>query len=279
MATTLGIVLLFVMAASRGWITPSMRVGIGLAVSLLVLVAAVELDRRKWRADAILAATGVGIAGLYTTLWASISAYHLISAPAAAPLSALIATIAVGLAIRIKQEPLALFGMSAAMLAPVLVSHHVTAGGVLFAAVMIAAALPLYVRLRWLTVILAVWAIGLAETLVLLGASSFHPGFGLAVVATAVGRSPFRRDHVCARADQDHTHVGRVVRLGHRRKRIYALARRGVPLRRRPAVSRPLAGRADADRGGAGVGDPGRDPVRCAASARQPGRRPRRHLH
>jgi len=51
-ATALGIVLLFVMAASRGWVTPEMRVGLGLIVSLGLLGAAVELDRRAWRADA-----------------------------------------------------------------------------------------------------------------------------------------------------------------------------------------------------------------------------------
>src|SRR3954470_5510327 len=69
-ATTLGIVLLFVLAASRGWVTPPMRVAIGVAVSLGLLAAAVELDRRKWRADSILAAAGSGIAGLYACLWA-----------------------------------------------------------------------------------------------------------------------------------------------------------------------------------------------------------------
>src|SRR3954471_17428213 len=41
LATVLGIVLLFVMAASRGWITPGMRVGIGTAVSLALLGAAI----------------------------------------------------------------------------------------------------------------------------------------------------------------------------------------------------------------------------------------------
>ena len=185
-ATTLGIILLFVMAASRGWITPSMRVGLGVLVSLGLLGAAVELDRRKWRSDAILAAAGVAIAGLYASLWAATSLYHLVSSQAAAPLAALVAAIAVAVAIRIKQEPLALFGMSAAMLAPLLVSLDVTTGGVLFGAVMVAASLPLLVRFGWRLLVTSVWVIGLAETMGLLGLSWQHLGFGGPVVAAAV---------------------------------------------------------------------------------------------
>ena len=135
-ATALGIALLFIMAASRGWVTPPMRVGIGVAVATGMLAAAVELDRRKWRADSILAAAGVGIAGLYTCLWASTSLYEWFEAPVALPLAALIAGLAVAVAIRIRQEPLAVFGVCAAMVAPVLVSLDVTAGGVLFATIM-----------------------------------------------------------------------------------------------------------------------------------------------
>ena len=81
-------------------------------------------------------------------------------------------------AIRIKQEPLALFGMSAAMLAPLLVSHDVTTGGVLFGAVMVAASLPLLVRFGWRHLVTSVWVIGFAETLGLLALSSDHLGFG-----------------------------------------------------------------------------------------------------
>ena len=185
-ATALGIVLLFVMAASRGWITPAMRVGIGVGVSAALLGAAIELDRRTWRSDAILAAAGVAIGGLYASLWAATSLYHLVASAAAAPLAGLIAALAVAVALRIRQEPLAVFGMSAAMLAPILVSEDVTTGGVLFAAVMFAAALPLFVRTEWLRLMIAVWAIGTAETLALLGLSADRIGFGGPVVAAAV---------------------------------------------------------------------------------------------
>ncbi len=185
-ATVLGIILLFVMAASRGWITPSMRVGIGMAVSLGVLGAAIEFDRRAWRSDAILAAAGVGIGGLYASLWAATSLYHLVASAAAAPLAGLIAALAVAVALRIRQEPLAVFGMSAAMLAPLLVSKDVTTGGVLFGAVMLAAALPLNVRTDWLRLPIAVWAIAVAETLALLALSWRDVGFGGPVIAAAV---------------------------------------------------------------------------------------------
>ncbi len=184
-ATVLGIVLLFVMAASRGWVTPPMRVGLGVAVSIVLLAAALEFDRRSWRADAILAAAGAGVAGLYASLWAATWLYHLLSGAAASPLAALIAAAAVAVAIRIRQEPLAVFGVSCAMVAPVLVSLEVTAAGLLFAAAMMAAVLPLYAYLRWSWLVMAASVIGFAEALALLDVSAIHPGFGPAVVAVA----------------------------------------------------------------------------------------------
>jgi uncharacterized membrane protein len=185
-ATALGIVLLFVLAASRGWITPTMRVGIGTAVSLALLGAAIELDRRSWRSDAILAAAGAAIGGLYASLWAATSLYHLVASGAAAPLAALIAALAVATALRIHQEPLAVFGVSAAMLAPAAVSEDVTTGGVLFGAVMLAAALVLLVRTGWRLLAASAWAIGFIEAAVLLALSADHVGFGGPVVAAAV---------------------------------------------------------------------------------------------
>jgi len=157
-ATALGIVLLFVMASSRGWITLGMRVGLGVLVSLGLLAFSFELDRRKLRADAILAAGGAGIAGLYASLWASISAYHLVGKPLGLPLAAAIAALAVALAIRIRQQPLAIFGVVAAMLAPALVSQELTGTGALFGFVIACAGLPLYLRYRWELLAYSIWA-------------------------------------------------------------------------------------------------------------------------
>ena len=195
-ATVLGVVLLFVLAASRGWVTPPMRLGIGVLVSAALLGAAIELDRRTWRADAILAAAGAGIAGLYATLWAAATLYGYVGAAGASGLAAAIAALAVIIAIRFGQEPIAAFGVSAAMLAPVLVgagggsvapgADDITAYAVLYAAVMLAATLPLYARYRWQYLAAGTWAIATAETGVLLAHSSSHIGFGSPIVATAV---------------------------------------------------------------------------------------------
>ncbi len=185
-ATALGIVLLFVMAASRGWVTAPMRVGTGVLVSLVLLGVAIELDRRRWRADAILAAAGVGIAGLYASLWAAASIYHFVSAAPASTLAAVIAACAVAVAIRLRQESLAVFGIAGAMLAPVLVSREVTAGGVLYASLMLAATMPLFVRFEWRRLVSVAWLVGLGEAAALVIASRDHTGFGGPVLAIAV---------------------------------------------------------------------------------------------
>ena len=183
-ATALGVALLFVLAASRGWVTPEMRVGLGMLVSLGLLAAAFDLDRRDWRADAILSAGGAGIAGLYATLWASISMYHFISEALGLPCAAAIAAVAVALAIRVKQEPLAIFGIVAAMLAPTLVSHDVTGAGALFSFVIACAGLPLFWRYRWTWLLVSIWCTAVL-TLAPLYLTT-HTGLSSAVLAGAL---------------------------------------------------------------------------------------------
>ena len=180
-ATALGVVLLFVMAASRGWVTPAMRVGIGFAVSALLIGAAFELDRRKLRAHAILAAGGAGVAGLYASLFAAVSVYHLVGEVVGLAGAAAVALVAVLLAIRICQEPLAIFGIAASMLAPALVEHNVTGAGMVFAAVIAAGGIPLLLRYRWLNVVTVAWLLGIAMLPPLLADAA--SGASLAVLA------------------------------------------------------------------------------------------------
>jgi hypothetical protein len=183
-ATALGVVLLFVMAASRGWVTPAMRVGIGFAVSGVLIAATFELDRRRLRAHAILAAGGAGIAGLFASLFAAISVYHLVGEAAGLAGAAAIALVAVLLAIRIRQEPLAIFGIGASMLAPALVEDRVTGAGMVFAAVIAAGGVPLLYRYRWRNVVIVAWVLGIGMIPSLLAGAS--PGASLAVLAGAL---------------------------------------------------------------------------------------------
>src|SRR5207247_2427885 len=125
------------------------------------------------------------IAGLYASLWASASLYDFVSAAPASALAGLIAALAVAVAIRLKQEPLAIFGISAAMLAPVLVSQDVTSYGVLYASLMLAATMPLYLRFAWRWLVTAAWLVGFGEAVALLIAERHDTGFGSSVVAIA----------------------------------------------------------------------------------------------
>ncbi|HEU0193692.1 MAG TPA: DUF2339 domain-containing protein, partial [Gaiellales bacterium] len=183
-ATALGVILLFVMAASRGWVTPPMRVATGLAVSAVLIGTSFELDRRKVRAHAILAAAGAGVAGLYASLFAAVSVYHLVGEAAGLAGAAAIATVAVLLAIRIRQEPLAIFGIGASMLAPALVERQVTGAGVVFAAVIAAAGIPLLFRYRWLRVAAVAWLLSIPMLLQALVQAK--PGTSPAVLAGAL---------------------------------------------------------------------------------------------
>ena len=183
-ATALGVVLLFVMAASRGWVTPPMRVATGFGVSAVLIGAAFELDRRKLRAHAILAAAGAGVAGLYASLFAAVSVYHLIGETAGLAGAAAIAVVAVLLAVRVGQEPLAIFGIAASMLAPALVEQEVTGAGMVFAAVIAAGGIPLLFRYRWLQVAAVAWLLAIPMLLQVLVEA--EPGASLAVLAGAL---------------------------------------------------------------------------------------------
>ena len=65
-ATVLGVVLLFVLAASRGWVTPPMRLGIGVVVSAALALGLVFAGPSGKLAHGITIG-GVPVGGLYQT--------------------------------------------------------------------------------------------------------------------------------------------------------------------------------------------------------------------
>ena len=228
-ATALGIVLLFVMAASRGWVTPEMRVGLGAD-----RVARPARGRRRARPPR----AGAPTRSSPRPASASPACTRRCgrrppSTASSGPRSPrrwrpAIAALAVGVAIRIREERLAVFGLSAAMIAPIPISGDVTGGGVLFSSVMLAAALPLFHVLRWRWVVASTALLGFLEAVALLLVSAGDTGFDRVAGGNGRGRAAADGDRVPAR-----TLAGQA-----RRDRLAGRARRPRVLHRCPPARR-----------------------------------------
>ena len=157
--TLIGVVLLLVLAASRGWFGAEARVVLGAVVGLALVGAGVALHRRRAAAAAdgtvpaadpgpvSLAATG--ITALYLTVAAATSLYDLLPAPVALVLALLVAGGGLVLADRWRRHGLALgVVVGAGLLLPLVVA---SAGALLTAlfVVLVVVTLPVAVRRGW----------------------------------------------------------------------------------------------------------------------------------
>ena len=116
--TALGIILLFVLATNRGWITPTMRVAIGAVVSAVAVGVGFWVRKRYGQMQMSLGAVGAGIAGGYASLAAAAARYDLVPDWLALPLAGVIAAVAVVIAIAWSSETVAAIGLVGAALAP-----------------------------------------------------------------------------------------------------------------------------------------------------------------
>ncbi|MGH3566670.1 MAG: DUF2339 domain-containing protein, partial [Pseudonocardia sp.] len=144
--TLLGIVLLLVLAASRGWFSPGARVGAGAVLGVALIVLSLRLHRREAGHTGALALAGTGFAALYLVVAGATLVLDLAAVPAVL-VALLVAAGGLGLADRWGAQPLAAgVVVSGALLAPVL------AGGPLLVALVLAfqvAAVPVVWRRRW----------------------------------------------------------------------------------------------------------------------------------
>ncbi|HST19348.1 MAG TPA: DUF2339 domain-containing protein [Gaiellaceae bacterium] len=147
--TLLGIVFLFALAASRGWIGPTARCAIGASVSLLLLGAAVEVRRRFGAIAAALAAAGAGIGGLYVTLYAASRVYHLVGGEIVWIGVVAIAAVAVWFALAWESEMLASLGLVAVVLAPWMIDTDLNGVGLGASTIGAAVALAIGAQRRW----------------------------------------------------------------------------------------------------------------------------------
>src|SRR6188472_4270126 len=164
--TALGITLLFVLAAERGWIGPMERVAAGALLSTLAFGAGVVLHRRYGQIAAGLAAVGAGIAGGYATLAAAAALYHLVPAAAALAIAAAIAGLAVAVSLAWGSELVAALGLVGAALAPGLEALDSGIGAPAAATAVVA------VARRWELLLAVVHAVVGAETAWLVAAEA-----------------------------------------------------------------------------------------------------------
>lgn len=166
LVTLLGIVFVFALAVSRGWIGPAGRCALGGVVSVLLVVAAIVVRDRYGNVVAGLAAAGTGIGGAYVTLYAASRGYHLIGAGTVWIAVVVTAAAAVALALTWDSQMLAMLGLVAIVVAPPIVQGDLTGIGLAASAVAAAAALGIGAWRAWTPLGVVAYAGAAAQILV-----------------------------------------------------------------------------------------------------------------
>jgi len=156
----LGLAFLYVLASQRGILGPRDRTLTGALVSLALVGGGIALERRRENLVGALAATGAGIAGLFLSVVAATRIFDLIPAGVGLLLAGAVGVAAIALARAWDSEWVALFGITGALAAPVLVDAGITPGTIAFVLVLGAAAAWLWIDRGWR--VLAATAGGLA---------------------------------------------------------------------------------------------------------------------
>jgi uncharacterized membrane protein len=145
--TLLGVVLLMVLAASRGWFSPPLRVAAGAVLGAALIGIGGWLHRRPSGRTGALAVTATGFATLYLVVAAATALYAYLAEVPALVVALVVAGGGLGLADRWRSQLLGTGVVAgAALLAPAL-----TAGWLLVALVLALqlAALPVVLRRDW----------------------------------------------------------------------------------------------------------------------------------
>jgi uncharacterized membrane protein len=158
----------------RGWISPPVRVGIGVAFGIALLALSEGLRRSAGRVSEALAAAG--IADLFACFLAAVLLYHLVPAAAGFLLMSLTTAVAVALALR-QGAMVALLGLAGGFLTPALIqTAHPRARNLFgYLLLLIAGLLAVAWRRRWRWLALAALGAGLLWAAVWLE-GPFHGG-------------------------------------------------------------------------------------------------------
>jgi uncharacterized membrane protein len=119
-AVLAGLVLLFALGVSHGWIGPLGRTLVGAVVAALLTGFGVRLHERHGRTEAARAAVGAGVAGLFLTVTVASRVYDLIPPSAGLLLAGAIAAGSSWLALRWTSRTVGAIGIIGALAAPML---------------------------------------------------------------------------------------------------------------------------------------------------------------
>ena len=164
--TLLGIVLFFVLAVNRGWISAELRLAFGALASLAVFSAGFWLRRRYGQLYAALAAVGAGIAGGYATLLAATALYEFLPELWALVAAAFVAAVAVAVALAWSSQLVAGLGLVGALAVPLMVvleDDELSFIGTGFAAVVLTGALVVGIERRWRELLLVSAGVALPQ--------------------------------------------------------------------------------------------------------------------
>jgi uncharacterized membrane protein len=194
LAVLLGIVFLFALAITNGWIGETARVAIGAAGSAGLLALGVWLHERKARTDAALASVATGISGLFITITVAAQVYEVIPQLIAVVFAVGVGTVATALAVRWESRGIAVLGILGALGAPVLTGVAGDGGTMLILFVALASAAGVLLWQRWDWLAMAAFAVATPQWIAYLvdGPPALEQlavliGFGSLGMAVAIG--------------------------------------------------------------------------------------------
>ena len=197
LAVLVGIVLLFAVAMSRGWIGEGLRTLLGAVASFTLVAVGAWLHEQRGRTDAALAAVAAGLGGLFAAAVVASRLYELVPVGAGLAMALATGALATALALRWNAQGIAALGIVGGLMAPVAVGAPADGGTalVLFAATLSAVAVSVARGWRWLpfaafAVVTPQWVAYLGDGTASTGETlACLTGFGVLGAAAAVGHS------------------------------------------------------------------------------------------
>jgi uncharacterized membrane protein len=163
LAVLLGVIFLFAMATSRGWIGEGARVALAAFASTGLIVAGVWLHEHKGRTDAALAALATGISAMFVTITVAAQVYDLVPDLAAIAMAVATGGVATALAVRWESQGIGALGILGALVAPVLAGAEPEGASVAILFVALASAAGVLLRQRWDWLALTAFAVSVPQ--------------------------------------------------------------------------------------------------------------------